>query len=113
MCTMNQALSILSQAYKMCKDIFAEKLSDAYLYGSYARGDFDEESDVDILITVDMEPEALAAVRRKVSSINSELSLEHDVTVSVTAKPLEQFRRYSDILPYYRNVIKEGIRYAG
>lgn len=113
MCTQNQAISILSQAYKMCSGIFADKLNDAYLYGSYARGDYDEGSDVDILVTVDMEPEALAAVRRKVSAINSELSLEHDVTVSITAKPLEQFRRYSDILPYYQNVIKEGIRYAG
>ncbi len=113
MCTRNQALDIFSQAYKMCSDLFADKLTDAYLYGSYARGDYDDESDIDILVTVDMEPEALAEIRSKVSAINSELSLEHDITVSITAKPLDQFRRYSDILPYYRNVIKEGIRYAG
>ena len=113
MCTQNQAVTILSQAYKMCSGIFSDKLSDAYLYGSYARGDYDDESDVDILITVDMAPEALAAFRRQVSAINSELSLEHDVTVSITAKPLEQFQKYSDILPYYQNVIREGIRYAG
>ena len=113
MCTRNQALDIFSQAYKMCGDLFADKLTDAYLYGSYARGDYDDESDIDILVTVDMEPEALAGIRSKVSAINSELSLKHDITVSITAKPLEQFRRYSDILPYYRNVIKEGVRYAG
>ena len=32
---------------------------------------------------------------------------------SVTVKPLEQFRRYQTALPYYRNVVREGIRYAG
>lgn len=45
MCTRNQALDIFSQAYKMCGDLFADKLTDAYLYGSYARGDYDDESD--------------------------------------------------------------------
>ena len=96
-----------------CRNLFADKMRDAYLYGSYARGDYDDESDIDILVTVDMEPEALASYRSKVSHINSELSLEYDITVSITAKPLEQFIRYSDILPYYRNVLNEGIRYEG
>ncbi|MBR1738865.1 MAG: nucleotidyltransferase domain-containing protein [Ruminococcus sp.] len=113
MCNKSQAIQILAQAYLMCRDIFGEKLRDAYLYGSYARGDYDDESDVDILMTVDMSAEELSLIRHRVSSVNSELSLEHDVTVSITAKPLEQFTRYSGILPYYRNVLSEGIRYAG
>ncbi len=113
MCNKSQAIQILAQAYLMCGEIFGEKLRDAYLYGSYARGDYDDESDVDILMTVDMSAEELSHIRQRVSSVNSELSLEHDVTVSITAKPLEQFTRYSGILPYYRNVLSEGIRYAG
>ena len=113
MCTKNQALSILSQAYQRCVKIFSNKLSDAYLYGSYARGDFDDESDIDILVTVDMSANDLAEIRSQVSKINSDLSLEHDVTVSITAAPLEQFNKYINILPYYRNVSREGIKYAG
>ena len=113
MCVRNKSIEILSQAYMKCRNLFADKMRDAYLYGSYARGDYDDESDIDILVTVDMEPEALASYRSKVSHINSELSLEYDITVSITAKPLEQFIRYSDILPYYRNVLNEGIRYEG
>jgi len=45
--------------------------------------------------------------------VTSRLSLEHDITVSVTVKPLEQFQRYQTALPYYQNVVREGIRYAG
>ena len=41
------------------------------------------------------------------------LSLDHDITVSVHVVPLAQFRRYADFLPFYQNVLKEGIRYAG
>ena len=51
--------------------------------------------------------------REIATKVTSRLSLEHDITVSVTVKPLEQFRRYQTALPYYRNVVREGIRYAG
>ena len=93
-------------------DLFGDKIYKIILYGSYARGDFDEESDVDILLTVDAEPEEVSFRRRDISAVSSDLSLKYDVTVSVTVKPTEQFYKYSEVLPYYRNVLKEGIRYA-
>ena len=112
MCNKSQAIRILAQAYILCGQVFGDKLREAYLYGSFARGDYDDKSDVDILITVDMSAEELAMIRQKVSAVDSSLSLEHDVTVSITAKPIEQFTRYANILPYYRNVLSEGIKYA-
>ena len=113
MCNTSRAVQILAEAYFLCGQIFGDRLRDAYLYGSYARGDYDDESDVDILITVDISAEELAGIRQKISSVSSTLSLEHDVTVSITAKPAEQVTRYADILPYYKSVLNEGIRYAG
>ena len=64
-------------------------------------------------LTVDLEQAEIAKHRNDVAKVTSRLSLEHDITVSVTVKPLEQFRRYQTTLPYYRNVVREGIRYAG
>ena len=49
---------------------------------------------------------------RAVAGVASTLSLDHDITVSVHVVPLAQFRRYADFLPFYQNVLKEGIRYA-
>ena len=102
----------LHSVYHACSPIFG-RIHDAYLYGSYARGDFNPESDIDILLTVDLEQAEIAKHRNDVAKVTSRLSLEHDITVSVTVKPLEQFRRYQTALPYYRNVVREGIRYAG
>ena len=53
MLTQSQALSILSEVYHRCSRCFPCHIKDAYLYGSYARGDHHPESDVDILLTVD------------------------------------------------------------
>ena len=65
------------------------------------------------MLTVDLEQAEIAKHRNDVAKVTSRLSLEHDVTVSVTVKPLEQFRHYQTALPYYQNVVREGIRYAG
>ncbi len=112
MCTQNQAIGILGEVYASCNHIFDNSVKDAYLYGSYARGDYHSESDIDILLTVDMNSNEIAKYRNAIASVTSDLSLKYDVTVSVTIKPLEQFLRFADVLPYYKNVIGEGIRYA-
>ena len=112
MCTQSEAMTIFSEAVEACGRVLEGRVRNAWLYGSYARGDFNEESDVDILLTVDMTAEELKSHRHAVSVINSDLSMEHDVTVSVTVKPFELFTRYADTLPYYKNVLKEGIAYA-
>ncbi len=113
MCNKNQAISILNDVYKSCNPIFGNEIKDAFLYGSYARGDYHKDSDVDILLTVDISAEEIAKCRNAVASITSELSLKNDVTVSVTVKPFEQFIKFSTVLPYYKNVIEDGVRYAG
>lgn len=113
MCDTNHAISIMHEAFHSCNDILGGRLHSGYLYGSYARGDYDAESDVDILLTADMSNEELSAYQRQIARIASRMSLLHDVTVSVTVDPAEQFDRYQSILPYYRNVLQEGVRYGG
>lgn len=112
MCNQSQAVAILSEVYTSCNPIFGNTIKDAYLYGSYARGDYHAGSDIDILLTVDMEADAISSLRNSIAVITSELSLKHDITVSVTVKPYTQFLQYVDVLPYYKNVLREGIRYA-
>ena len=112
MCDKNPAIYILEEAYSTCASIFKEYIKEAYLYGSYARGDYSKESDVDILVTVALDRTELSKYRNALASVSSDLSLKHNVTVSLTVKPYDEFMLYSSTLPFYTNVIKEGIRYA-
>ncbi len=111
MCDQNTAVQILEETYCACKAAFLKPVQQAYLFGSYARGDYHAESDIDILLTVD-EDGSLAEYRRAAARISSELSLKYDIMVSVTVKQEAQFRRYADVLPFYRNVLEEGICFA-
>lgn len=111
MYTQKQAVDILQDACQSCKPIFGDALKRGYLYGSYARGDQHKDSDIDIMLLVDLPPEALCRFRREVAFVASELSLNHEITVSVSVKSYSQFLRFADSLPFYQNVIREGICY--
>ena len=112
MCNKNQAIDILGEVYNTCNPLFNNTVKDAFLYGSFARGDYHSESDVDILLTVDIPAEEIPKYRNSLALITSDLSLKHDVTVSVTVKSFEQFSKFAKVQPFYMNVLKEGVRYA-
>ncbi len=113
MCTQSEAIAILGEAFERSKAVFGNSLVNAYLYGSFARGDYDDESDVDILLTVDKSDSDIRLYNKSLAKIDSDLSLDHNITVTVTVKPVEQFNLFAEISPFYRNVINEGICYAG
>ncbi len=113
MCDKHEAVRILNEVIKAFKEKCPGKLAEAYLYGSYARGDYGEDSDIDILLTADILPGEIMHYQKMLSGINSDISLEYGVTVSATIKPAAEFRKHAAILPYYQNVLREGIRYVG
>lgn len=80
------------------------------LYGSYARGEQTEESDIDVFALVDLSKNELAKYHRIVSEVSSDLDLEYDVLPPIKLQDAEAFQRYTKILPLFRNVVKDGIR---
>lgn len=112
MCTKNQLHIITQKVADEAKVRLGAKLETVVLYGSYARGDYDDDSDIDIMVRVICTRDQLENYRHILSDVASGLSLEYNVMVSVSVVDTETFHRYRRHLPYFENVEREGIRIA-
>lgn len=91
------------------KGMIGERLSKVILYGSYARGDYHEHSDVDIMILVKMSPEEARKLEEMVYDLAFDYEMETGIDISPIVKSEEQYEYWVDDLPFYRNIKNEGI----
>lgn len=90
--------------------------SDVYkilLFGSYARGENTEESDVDIMILMDCPVEKIKALRKEFSKAASRIGLKHDLLLAVLLRNKDEFSGKQNYLPFYQNVANEGVELYG
>lgn len=91
------------------KELLGSRLSKVILYGSYARGDYRENSDVDVMLLVKMNDDEIKNSISEIYDLAYDIELEREVHISVVMKNEEQFEYWEDTLPFYRNVRREGI----
>ena len=75
------------------------------LYGSVARGTQTEESDVDIAVIV---KRYMKDMHDKMIDFTVELELEYNKVLSVLIIDYDNFREWEDVLPFYKNMKKDG-----
>ncbi len=109
MCTRSELNILLKKVSEVYKSVYGEALVRVILYGSYARGDFSEDSDVDIVALVRGNREKLQEQLKIVWNQTYDLGLDYDVVLSPAVIPYEEFERYQEELPYYRNISTEGV----
>lgn len=91
---------------------YGDDIEAIYLYGSYARGDFDEDSDIDFAAIVKDGRPDMQKKRQQLWTDANEIDLEFDVLTSPTAINEEIFNTHKNESGYYGNILKEGIRLA-
>ena len=103
---------ICSRVVDCYKKIYGDKIHGIYLYGSYARGDFNEDSDIDIAAIVEGEEPVWDKRRENLITKTGEIDLEYDVFISPKVISVHYFDKYFAEKPYYQNILKEGKRLA-
>jgi len=91
------------------KSLFGNRLEKVFLFGSYARGDYDEESDIDVMLLVRDSDAEIKKMDRILINATGDIDLAHSLLLSPIIVNCDRFYRYMNDLPFYRNVLQEGV----
>ena len=91
------------------KKILKNNLSKLIVYGSYARGDYKENSDIDVMILTPLSKEEIEQVENSIFDLAFDLELESGIVINPVLENEAHYRYWLGALPFYDNVEKEGI----
>ena len=104
---------LLHELKNELEKVFGEKLKKVIVYGSYARGESDEGSDLDIMVLVDMNEKEIKNERDKVLDLTVDLTTRYGVVLSIIENNYDYFYDWAEVLPFFANVIREGVSIYG
>ena len=91
---------------------FGNKIEEIYLYGSYARGDYNNDSDIDIMILVNSNNKEMIKDRRLIADLayDIEEKYDFDIWISPIVKNFYSFFDKIEYSYFYTNIEKEGVK---
>ena len=92
--------------------VFPSEKMEAIVFGSLARGDWEDGSDIDVLLLIDAPREVIARHNWQIGNIAADLLLDHGVLVSPIVENRTYFNANAEALPFYRNIRREGVRFS-
>ena len=102
---------ILDKFTRECINILGDRVKKIILYGSYARGDYNDSSDIDIMILTDLTDDEIVTYRKEIYDIAYDIEWDNnfEINISPLIKNIDKFNYWLEYLPFYMNVQKEGV----
>ena len=101
---------IMQEFAKSVRKMLNNSLDSVIVYGSYARGDYSELSDIDVMLLVSLGEEDIKKISDQISDLAFDFMMKYGVDISPVITNIDHFNYWVDNLPYYRNVRDEGVR---
>ena len=105
----NDLQIIMQDVYIKMRDLYGDDLEKVILYGSYARGDYDDESDIDVMVLVKCDDKKARELYEDHISCMSDLCLDHEICIAILTYNIDYFNEWKDDMPLFRNIVKDGV----
>lgn len=83
------------------------------LYGSCSRGDFSDDSDIDIALVVACDRVEINKYSDLLAEIATKLAADYLAIVNFVCLPEKEFEERREWYPYYKNIVREGVLLYG
>lgn len=104
-----QMKDMLKQYISEIQRLYGAHLHQIILYGSYARGDFTPDSDIDLMILLDLSDSEIKEYGQRLAYMTYDFNLDHDTDIKPIVKDKNHFEKWVINYPFYANVCKEGV----
>ena len=101
---------IMQQFASSLRKFLGNTLDSVIVYGLYARGDYSELSDIDVMILVTLTEEKIKKISDEISDMAFEYLMRFGADISPVIINVDHFNYWVDNLPYYRSVRDEGVK---
>lgn len=105
----HQINELLNEYVEGIKKIYGKHLKQVILYGSYARGDYNADSDIDIMILLDISDLEIRDYGHQLSDMTYDFNYDNDTLIMPIAKNETHFNKWLKAYPFYNNVKKDGV----
>lgn len=89
--------------------IYNTDLKTVILYGSYARGDNRSDSDIDIMILVNLSDEDIRKKSHTLSDLTYDYNYDNNLEIMPIVKNIDHFNKWLRSYPFYNIIKNEGV----
>jgi predicted nucleotidyltransferase len=100
--------NIKEEATDLVKKLMGTDLKKVILYGSCARGDYTQDSDIDIALITNCDRMEVKSYSDRIANISMQLAMEYFAVVNFVCLPYEEFMQKKSWYLYFRNIDSEG-----
>lgn len=100
--------NVKQEATEMVKTLMGTELAEVILYGSCARGDYTDDSDIDIALLVKCNRLEAKKYDDKLAEISTKLAMKYFAVVNFVSLPYGEFVEKRKWYRYFKNIDLEG-----
>ena len=102
--------TIIAKLRESLESIFPQEQFDVILFGSYARNDAGDGSDIDVMFLVDSSRQTIQKKHWQIGEAAAEVLMDFGIVVSPIVENRAYYHANADLLPFFKNVQREGVR---
>lgn len=100
---------IIHDYAKKLREVYGDSLASVTLFGSYARGDFTDVSDIDVLVVVRLPEDELERCNTALANLTFETNLEHDIEIEPVVMSFAEYHYWNAVHPLLMQIKKDGV----